>query len=88
MITNKKTFTIGILLLISFGLVFVAIMSPIFSGGRNGLEYSDDMFNSLSNGSAYFIDEEMAKAESFACTSIYVTLTAADEAQAELWTTL
>ncbi len=88
MITNKKTFTLGMLLLVSFCLVFVAIMSPIFSEGRNGLQYADDMFNSLSKGSAYFIDEEIAKAEGFVGTVVDVTLIAADETQAGFWTTL
>lgn len=88
MITNKKTFALGMTMLISFSLVFVLIMSPIFGEGRNGLVYADDMFNSLSKGSAYFIDEEAAKAEKYAGTSIDVTLAANDETQAKAWTTL
>lgn len=88
MITNKKTFTLGMLMLITFSLVFVVIMSPIFGEGRNGLVYADDMFNSLSKGSAYFIEEEAAKVEKYVGTSVEVTLTAADEAQAQAWTTL
>ena len=88
MITNKKTFIIGMTMLISFSMVFILIMSPIFGEGRNGLVYADDMFNSLSKGSAYFIDQEATKAENYAGTGIDVTLTAADEAQAQAWITL
>ncbi|MFA7467548.1 MAG: hypothetical protein WCY82_04700, partial [Desulfotomaculaceae bacterium] len=88
MITNKKTFALGMTMLISFSLVFVLIMSPIFGEGRNGLVYADDMFNSLSKGSAYFIEEEVAKAEKYAGTGIDVTLAATDAAQAQVWTTL
>jgi len=42
----------------------------------------------LSKGSAYFIDQEVTKAEKYAGTGIEVTLAAADEAQAQAWTTL
>jgi len=88
MITNKKTFTLGMVMLISFAFVFALIMSPIFGEGRNGLVYADDMFNSLSKGSAYFIDQEVAKTEKYAGTGIDVTLAAADETQAQVWATL
>lgn len=88
MITNRKTFIVGMLMMVSFSLVFVLIMSPIFGEGRNGLVYADDMFNSLSKGSAYFIEEEMTKAEPYVGTSVEVTLTAADKEQAQAWTTL
>lgn len=88
MITNKKTFTLGMVMMISFVLVFVLIMSPIFGEGRNGLVFADDMFNSLSKGSAYFVPQETATAEQYAGTTIDVTLTAADENQAQTWITL
>ncbi|AGL03004.1 hypothetical protein [Desulfoscipio gibsoniae] len=85
MITNKKTFTLGLVLLVSFVAVFAFIMSPSFGDGRNGLEYADDMFNSLSKGSAYFISEEMVKAEKMAGHEVNVTIVAADSTQAQMW---
>jgi hypothetical protein len=52
---NKKTLSTGIFLAVTFLGVLVLIFSPIFGQGRNGLQYSDDMFNKLSKGSSYFI---------------------------------
>lgn len=88
MITNRKSFILGLIMLLSFGVIFLAIMSPIFGGGRNGLEYADDMFNSLSKGSAYFIPEEMSNADKMVGNIIDVTIQADDSAQAETWSTL
>lgn len=85
MITNKKTFTLGIVLLVSFMAVFAYILSPSFGNGRNGLEYADDMFNSLSKGSAYFIEEEMGKADQMIGHEVNVTIMAADSTQAQTW---
>ncbi|MBF0556734.1 MAG: hypothetical protein HQK96_19635 [Nitrospirae bacterium] len=55
LIENKKTFYLGVLYAISFLGVLTLIFSPIFGDGRNGLVFSDDMFNKLSKGSSYFI---------------------------------
>jgi hypothetical protein len=57
LITDKKTFLKGFLLLVSFTVVFLLIFSPIFPGGVNGLHFSDDLFNKLSKGSSYFIPQ-------------------------------
>ncbi len=59
LIRNKKKFIKGLLLLISFSIVFASIFMPIITleDGRkeNPLNYADDFFNSLSKGSAFFI---------------------------------
>jgi len=57
LVTDKKLFTKGLLLLLSFTVVFLLIFSPIFPGGVNGLHFSDDLFNKLSKGSSYFIPQ-------------------------------
>jgi hypothetical protein len=49
--------TIGVLLGLSFIGVLVLIFSPVFGEGKNGLEYSDALFNKLAKGSSYFIPE-------------------------------
>ncbi|MBI5663550.1 MAG: hypothetical protein HZC49_00460 [Nitrospirae bacterium] len=54
-VRNKKMFSMGVVLAISFLSVLVLIFSPVFPGGKNGLVFSDDMFNKLSKGSSYFI---------------------------------
>ena len=48
---------IGLFLGISFFGVLLLIFSPIFGNGRNGLEFSDDLFNKLAKGSSYFVPE-------------------------------
>jgi len=55
MATDKKHLTWGLILLISFVGVLIIIFAPIYPGGLNGLEYSDDLFNKLAKGSAYQI---------------------------------
>lgn len=54
-ITDKKLFAKGMLLMVTFIAVFLLIFSPVFPGGVNGLHFSDDLFNKLSKGSSYFI---------------------------------
>lgn len=54
-ISNKGTFTVGVLLALSFIVVLILIFSPIYGGGMNGLDFADDLFNKLSKGSSYFI---------------------------------
>jgi hypothetical protein len=65
LITDKKLFAKGILLLASFVVVFLLIFSPIFPGGVNGLHFSDDLFNKLSKGSSYFIPEVAQNVKKF-----------------------
>ena len=69
LIVNKKAFSKGMILLVTFTALFAVIVSPMFKDekGKNitGLEYADAMFNSLSKGSSYFIPavRERAKGE-------------------------
>jgi hypothetical protein len=88
MIRNKKTFFIGLALLISFCLVYAGIMSPSFGNGRNGLQFADDMFNSLSKGSAYFIGDQMPKAAKENGKTIDVTLKTNSDEEAANWAKL
>lgn len=85
MIRHGKTFMLGLLLMISFLGIYAYMMSPSFGNGRNGLQYADDMFNSLSKGSAFFIKEEAKKAEKQVGNNIDVTIKASDKAEAEKW---
>ncbi|MDE5832281.1 MAG: hypothetical protein K2H64_04740 [Desulfovibrio sp.] len=61
LIANRKEFTKGVILLVSFAAMFVLIMSPVFKdpagAPQTGLEYADNIFNALSKGSSYFIPE-------------------------------
>ncbi|MCL6477189.1 MAG: hypothetical protein K6T65_02115 [Peptococcaceae bacterium] len=88
MIYNKRTFTLGLIMMLSFLGIFVFIMSPSFGNNKTGLQYADDMFNSLSKGSAYFIEEEFKKAEKMVGRNIDVSIKASDSAEAKMWGTL
>ena len=55
LIRHQKTMNIGLLLGVTFFGILALIFSPIFGGGKNGLEYSDALFNKLAKGSSYFV---------------------------------
>lgn len=78
---NAKAVT-GLLLLIVFTGVFVTMFLPIFRG-RNALEYLDDLYNSISKGSAYYIPSVREQSRAFVGGSVGVTLKMDDEKQAE-----
>jgi len=84
-VRNKKTFSIGFIMLISFVLCYVGMMSPNFGNGRNGLQYADDMFNSLSKGSAYFIEEAQKVADGQMGKNINITIKASSSEEAVKW---
>lgn len=65
-VKNKKAFTVGAVLALSFFGVLLFIFSPVFGDGKNGLVYSDDMFNKLSKGSSYFIPKLQKGVQGFA----------------------
>ena len=69
LIRNKKAFSRGMLLLLSFTAVFVVFFLPVFPGQEggektNGLMYADHLFNTLSKGSANFFDPSMQREDS------------------------
>jgi hypothetical protein len=62
---NKRAMSIGIFLGLSFFGVLALIFSPVFGDGKNGLVFSDNMFNKLSKGSSYFIPKVMEDNKKF-----------------------
>jgi hypothetical protein len=67
---QKKHMAYGIALGISFIVVLVLIFSPIFpktteGEPQNGLQWADEMFNSLAKGSSYFIPKVAKSNEKF-----------------------
>ncbi len=63
MIAKKGEFTLGLGLLAAFFIVLIIFFSPIFDG-KNGMVYLDDLYNTISKGSAYYVPyakEESAK---------------------------
>lgn len=82
LVRNKKTFSVGIVFMISFLGVLLLIFSPVFNG-KNGLVFSDDMFNKLSKGSSYFIPKVAKSVEKASGKSVSVNIKAETEEQAE-----
>jgi hypothetical protein len=71
---NKKSFSVGAFLAVTFLGVLALIFAPIFGDGKNGLVYSDDMFNKLSKGSSYFIPKVAKSNEKFMTTTMAMTV--------------
>lgn len=82
MIAKKSKFVTGLVLMILFSAVFVAIFMPLF-GGRNGLEYLDNLYNSISKGSAYYIDAAREAVQTIQTPDLTISLTMKSEMQAE-----
>ncbi|MCP4719407.1 MAG: hypothetical protein GY860_08115 [Desulfobacteraceae bacterium] len=74
MIANKTTFAKGLGLMVSFAIVFVMIFMPIFGNGKNGLVYLDDLYNSISKGSAYYIPKLAEDSKPFEGKDVTLTL--------------
>ena len=73
MIYNKKLFTKGIISIAFFFVVLIIFFSPVFKG-HNGLEYLDNLYNSISKGSAYYIPKVMEEAEKLKNTNITISV--------------
>jgi len=82
MIEKKKEFFGGLALLIGFAVILIVIFSPVFEG-QNGLKYLDNLYNSISKGSAYYIPKVKKEINTFAGTSVNVTIAMSDDGQAQ-----
>lgn len=82
MISNKKTFLKGFISIVLFFIVLAVVFSPVFKG-HNGLEYLDDLYNSISKGSAYYIPKVRTEAEGFRDDHITLLINMADTQTAE-----
>jgi hypothetical protein len=82
MIANKTQFFGGLGLMIGFVIVLIIFFSPVF-GGKNGLDYLDNLYNSISKGSAYYIPKVKKECEAFKGNSVNVTLAMADKTHAQ-----
>jgi hypothetical protein len=73
-VKNNKAFSAGAFLAVTFFGVLILIFSPIFGEGKNGLVYSDDMFNRLSKGSSYFIPKVAKSNEAIKGTQVSLVI--------------
>jgi len=82
MIANKKEFYGGLGMMAAFIVVLIIIFSPVFKG-QNGLEYLDDLYNTISKGSAYYIPKIKEETDKFLGKTVSVTIHMTDEEQAQ-----
>ncbi len=82
LIVNKKTMSLGLFLGVSFIAILILIFSPVWGHGKNGLRYSDRLFNSLAKGSAYFIPEVTGKLKKFENQQLKVSVKMKDAGEA------
>jgi hypothetical protein len=75
-VTNKLV--IGISLLLSFLVVLVLIFMPLFDG-QNTLDYLDNLYNSISKASAYYIPKLQHEADELSGQQVTLKLSLADE---------
>ncbi|MDD3579497.1 MAG: hypothetical protein PHW74_00590 [Desulfobacca sp.] len=73
----------GILLLVSFVVVLVLIFLPIYGDRQNGLEYSDNFFNSLAKGSSNYMPQMRKLAQEYVGTPVAVELAVESGYQAQ-----
>ncbi len=70
---RKREFRLGVALMAVFLVVLVFLFMPVFDG-HNSMEYMDNLYNSISKGSAYYVPESMETAESLRGQDIDLTL--------------
>jgi len=81
MIANKKEFGLGVGLFIAFWAVFAVLLSPVFEG-KNLLDYMDNLYNTISKKSSYYIPAVKKKTEPFQGQQIDFSVQAKDGEQA------
>ncbi len=70
---NRTEFIIGMSLLAGFTCVLVIMFTPIING-QNPINYLDDLYNSISKGSVYYIPELKEDAKSLVGKKVEVTV--------------
>lgn len=89
MATQGKKLTSGLILMAAFVVVFVLIFMPLYGTdqhgkAQNGLNYLDNLYNTISKGSAYYIPKVQKEAEKYLGNQVDLGLALKDAKQAEL----
>ncbi|SMP66044.1 hypothetical protein [Desulfonatronum lacustre] len=83
---NKKELNIGLFLCASFFIIFGVMWSPLFPGLENdkvnAFHAADNLFNSISKGSAYFMEQMEEKNEAFLGKTFKASLDVGNERRA------
>ena len=79
---SKKEFTLGFVLLALFFVVLFSMFMPLWNG-HNAMAYLDNLYNSISKGSAYYIPEMRIEAEKKKGTLLDLTVSMKNQGQAQ-----
>lgn len=79
---NKKYLMGGLAMTAVFIVVLIVFFMPVFGEKQNGLDYLDNLYNSISKNSAYYIPELKEQAAKFNGAKLEATLTFADKGMA------
>jgi hypothetical protein len=80
---KKKELGIGLFLMATFIAVMIGIFMPLFEGG-NALDYLDNLYNSISKGSAYYIPKVEHQVEDHGSEIVTLNLKMADSKTAQV----
>lgn len=87
MVANKKKFSLGLIMFIGFYVVVVLLFMPV-SNGKNMFNVLDDLYNSVSKSSSYFIPEVEENAKQSDGKEVSFTAKGTDADQAKQIATL
>jgi hypothetical protein len=81
---NKKKLITGLFMMVAFAVVLVLMFLPLFPGGKggkkqNGLNYMDNLYNSISKGSAYYLPQVVKESVVFAGKTVALELTMSEK---------
>jgi hypothetical protein len=82
MITDKVKFYSGVGMLVLFAGILAVMFSPVFDG-KNGMQYVDELYNSISKGSAYYIPNVEEDSAQYVGTALVATIKMKTDQQAE-----
>ena len=82
MIPDKIKFYTGVGMLVLFAGVLAIMFSPVFDG-KNGMQYVDELYNSISKGSAYYIPNVQKDSAEFVGTPLVATINMKTAEQAD-----
>ena len=82
MIVNKKQFYTGLAMMLIFAVALAVMMSPVMNG-KTVVQTADDLFNSLTKGSTYYIPKLQSSAAELEGTTFETTVSVSSKEEAD-----
>ncbi|MGD8562935.1 MAG: hypothetical protein PVG03_10375 [Desulfarculaceae bacterium] len=73
--SKSKKLTAGLGMMVLFTAVLILMFLPVFGEGQNGLNYMDNLYNSISKASAYYIPQVRKEAGAFPDREVSLQIT-------------